>query len=406
MSDEKYAARTSGSERILSRPRIAVIHPLLAAGGGSESRALRLVEALKENYDVDLLTMGDVGLDQLNLSYGTHLVPEEFSIIGLPFPPLIGDRFDAWKAIPLSRFCLRHSNRYDVMISAYNVMNFGRPGIQYIADFSFDDRLRRDFHGDQQRTRSLLYRPSLLRSLYLRWGKLLAGTNDRDWRKNVTVANSLWTREILRRRLGIDSQVVYPPVAGDFPDIAWEEKENGFVCLGRINPQKRIHKVIEILAGVREKGHGVHLHIVGRTDDRSYERVLKQLCERHQPWATFDGPLFGRAKEEFLARHRYGISACRNESFGIATAEMVKAGCLVFVPRQGGQIEIVSEEELIYESVAEAAEKAGRVLESRETQLRLREQLAETARGFSVQRFREESLSIVGRFLGRKEEGA
>lgn len=219
-----------------------MIHPLLAAGGGSESRALRLVEALKENYDVDLLTMGDVGLDQLNLGYGTHLVPEEFSIIGLPFPPLIGDRFDTWKAIPLSRFCLRHSNRYDVM-------NFGRPGIQYIADFSFNDRLRRDFHGDQQGRHSLLYRPSLLRSLYLRWGKFLAGTNNRNWRKNVTVANSLWTREILRRLLGIDSQVVYPPVAGDFPGIAWEERENGFVCLGRITPGALSYSFFKLLFG-------------------------------------------------------------------------------------------------------------------------------------------------------------
>ena len=35
-----------------------------------------------------------------------------------------------------------------------------------------------------------------------------------------------------------------------------------------------------------------------------------------------------------MGRSRYGIQAMENEHFGMATAEMTRAGCLVFAHRQ------------------------------------------------------------------------
>ena len=42
-----------------------------------------------------------------------------------------------------------------------------------------------------------------------------------------------------------------------------------------------------------------------------------------------------------MATHRYGIHGMREEHFGMAPAELARAGCIVWVPRGGGQMEIV-----------------------------------------------------------------
>ena len=46
------------------------------------------------------------------------------------------------------------------------------------------------------------------------------------------------------------------------------------------------------------------------------------------------------------------------EHFGMVVAEMIKAACIVFVPKGGGQVEIVGEDErMIYDDMIEASEK-------------------------------------------------
>ena len=56
----------------------------------------------------------------------------------------------------------------------------------------------------------------------------------------------------------------------------------------------------------------------------------------------------------------------REEHFGMAPAEMARAGCIVWVPRGGGQMEIVGREPaLMYESDDEAVEKISATLGER-----------------------------------------
>src|SRR5258705_14024388 len=71
-----------------------------------------------------------------------------------------------------------------------------------------------------------------------------------------------------------------------------------------------------------------------------------------------------------VARHRYGIHGMSEEHFGMAVAEMVRAGCVVFVPRGGGQGEIVEgDERLLYSGREEAAAKIAQTMsdEGRQT---------------------------------------
>ncbi len=209
----------------------------------------------------------------------------------------------------------------------------------------------------------------------------------------------------MRERYGIEAPTLYPPVADDFPVISYEEREKGFVCIGRWVPEKRVHTVIEILAQVRQKGHDVHLHVVGGSDDSQYVRTLRALCRQHREWVFLEGAVFGEKKKALIARHRFGINACENEAFGIATAEMVKAGCLVWVPNGGGQVEIVNHPSLVYKDSEDAVRKIEKVLNSAETQHSLREHLARGAESFSVENFLKGMREIVRECLEEKRVG-
>jgi glycosyltransferase involved in cell wall biosynthesis len=212
------------------------------------------------------------------------------------------------------------------------------------------------------------------------------------------VSNSVWTRDLLRQRFGVDSEVVYPPVAGEYPDIPWSEREDGFVMIGRLAPEKGFASVVGILAEVRRR-KPVHLHIVGRRERGAYARELEALCRRHGDWIRLEGEMYGPRKAAFLARHKYGISGRRNEAFGIAVADMVKAGCLVWVPDGGGQTEIVDHPALIYSGTGHASALILAALEDPEVEGVLLRHFERRREIFSTGRFIAEIEAVIRDFL-------
>lgn len=382
-------------------PRVAVVHPQLVPGGGSEAGAMWTLQALQDESRLTLVTMGRPDLESMNRKYGTTVDENKLDGRFLRLPPGTRKRFDALRGFRLARYCRRHARNFDVMISAYNVMDFGVAGIQMIADFSFDDALRRELHSANGAAGGGFYKASLGRSFYLGLARALAGSRGDGWKRNLTVANSEWTRDLLRERFGVASDVVYPPVAGGFPAVPWNEREDGFVVIGRLVPEKGVRRVIEILGDVR-KEKPVHLHIIGRRERTAHAREVEELCRRNRDWIHLEGEKYGPEKAEFLARHKYGISGCRNEAFGIAVAEMVKAGSLVWVPDGGGQKEIVAHPGLIYSGRGHAAALILAALGEPAAEAALRYHLEARADLFSSGRFVEKMRGIVRGFLSEK----
>ncbi len=382
-------------------PRVAVIHPDLRGGAGSEARAVWLAEALKTRYRVTLASMGPINLEKLNSMYGTGLSAGEVSTVSLPKPRGLGHSFDALRSYPLGRWAKAAAKEFEVMISCYNMMDFGRRGIQFVADFSFDDELRRSLDPAPSMRRKALYRKSPLRSAYLRLGRMLGRQSDDGWRKNLTIANSEWTRRLLEEKHGLAAEVIYPPVQSEPSGMAWEKRENGFVVLARMAPEKRIERTIAVIGEARRSGLDIHLHILAREDQREYAAEIRDLCQRNSTWAHYEGFVVGERKREMIARHRFGMSSRKSEPFGISVAEMVGAGCIVWVPNGGGQIEIVDHPELIYESDTAAVCSILRVLESPDLQESLRNHLSDRARIFSTERFCRDAGSAVDAFIRR-----
>jgi len=361
--------------------------------------------ALKGDYDVTLISADDVNLSRLNAFCGTTLAPGDFSIQLAPRPLGLRNtsKFAGLKGSFLERYVRRIAPEFDVLISCYGPMDFGRRGIQMIADFSFVEEWRFSLHPGVRSWKRWWYGRSPVRWVYMAVRALVSPSNPEGWRRNVTLSNSDWTASLMRQKYAMESQTLYPPVDRAFPQIPFAERENGFVCLGRISAEKRVDAIIEILSRVRQRGHNVHLHILGGFDESPYARMVKVLADRNRDWVSREGWAIGDRKKQLLACHRYGIHGRENEPFGIAVGEMVNAGCIVFVPNGGGQVEIVNHPALVFRDEADAVHKIEAVLDHDAEQMNLRHHLQQHANRFSVESFQKQIQKAVEEFLEERK---
>jgi len=391
------------------RTRLAIAHVCMGRGG-SEAAALWGIQSLRPDYDVTLVTAGRVregDLEELNRFYGTSLRPSDFRVLEAPVLP--GMRRNgaaaALRGGLFQRFCRRVAGRFDVLVSAYNLCDFGRPAVHFVADFCWDRELQREFDPMPPGAQRWIHREGLLRRAYLAFARSLARRSGRNLfsGEDLIVMNWQWTGGLMEDRYGVrNAPVLYPPVIAEFPCVPFEEKELGFVCIGRVAYENRIETMIEILRRVRALGHDVHLHVIGPIDDSPYGQMVRGLCAENSAWVFAEGQKTGDEKARLLTGHRFGIHGCRWEAFGISVAEMVKAGCIPFVPDTGGQVEIVGEPSLCYRDADDAVSKINSVLRSGNRQRELAERLARHGRQFSTERFMQEFREVVKGFAEKR----
>jgi glycosyltransferase involved in cell wall biosynthesis len=377
------------------RRRVLVVQRTLQPPGGGQSIAAWMIEALKDVHDVTVCTQVPVDFEAINRFYGTAIRPSDVAVVcapstlarmlaPLPLPLVLLKEALFWRRIR-SIF-----GPHDVLISGNNEADFGRPGIQYI-HYPWNLRPRPDLRW---------YHVSVLLHPYYRLCDGLVHFSADGARLNLSLVNSDWTGAVMRRRYGVAPRTVYPPVTATLAEVPWEARQNGFVCVGRIVPEKQVERVIDIVARVRETAPDVRLHIVGTPDAHPlYVRRIRRHVRAQAGWITLHENLPRAELLRLMAGQRYGIHGMRQEHFGIAAAEMVSAGAIVFVPADGGQVEIVGgDERLLYRTRGEAVTRIRRVLSDPAEQARLRAALAARRGLFSGDRFVEAIRGIVTAF--------
>ena len=281
-----------------------------------------------------------------------------------------------------------------MVIGCNNEADFGRPGIQYVHYPKF-----------------LMARPAVdlrwyhasaaLVGLYYRLAARLARLATARIKANLTLVNSAYMAAQVRALHGIEPVVLHPPVPGEFPVVPWAERENGFVCVGRLSREKRLDTIVEILRRIRAGGDDVTLHVAGVPDDEGHVRLLRSLAAQHA-WIRLHVDLPRPDLLHLLARQRYGIHAMLDEPFGIVVAEMLRAGSIVFVPAGAGPAEIVGgEPALCWSDADDAVAKIRAVLRAPERQAALRRRLAERGALYSTERFCAELQAAVRDFTAR-----
>jgi len=370
--------------------------------GGSESNVMWLIEALKSDCDLTVMTTGGWDLDALNHYYGTQIKEEEVALRIAPIPfPARKLSVAALRGSCYQRFARKIAGDYDIRISAYNPTDWGAPAFHFIADFTWHRKIREMLDPP---TPGFAYRDTLLRKAYLQLAKAYGNPSTRNFlRDDVVIANSNWTANLMREQCGVEcAAVVYLPVWTEFPQIPWDEKEQAFVMIGRIAPEKQVERTIAILEAVRQRGHSIRLHLCGQIEDDLYGQRIQELCNDRADWIVPEGRVSGAKKAEILAHCRFGIQTRAAEPFGISVAEMVKAGAIVFAPNAGGQTEILDAPELLFADTQDAVEKISTILSSTDKQSYLRTHLAVRASMFNINRFKDESRAVILQASSRK----
>ena len=388
MSEDKFHSKQQG------RPKVVIGHPMMGRGG-SESNVMWLIEALKRDCDVTVVTTRGWDLAELNEFYGTQVLEDEVKVRIAPVPlPFRNLSAAALRGACYQRFAFQIAGEYDVRISAYNATDWGLPAVHFIADFAWHQALREQLHPC---TPGFIYRDSVIRKAYLQIANAYGRPSGRDvLRDDAVIANSRWTTDRMKEYCGVDCRaVIYPPVWTEFPDVPWEEKDQAFVMIGRISPEKRVERAIGILDAVRRRGQVFQFHLCGQIGDDAYGQQIARLCREHADWIVVEGQVTGKRKARILAGCRFGIQTCEGEAFGISVAEMVKAGAIVFAPNDGGHAEILDAPDLLFGDEVEAVEKVQAVLERTQLQASMRTHLANRAEVFSAQRFMREARACI-----------
>lgn len=373
--------------------------------GGSEAVALWTLQALQRRARITFATASTVDWAALNRAYGTRVDPSAIEVVRIGKLPFVerGDRIVTWQRSHFVSHCRRIARWFDLCISAYNPIDFGKPGIQLIGDFSFNERARLLLYPNAED--QFCHRQSLLRRLYLSAEELLWGwrTQPLAERGDCTVANSSWTATRLERLFRLPAPpVLHPPCAqpAAYPDT--DRDPMSFVCLGRISAEKEIETIIGILDRIRAAGYPVTLEIPGEFGDDAYSVRIARLVSARRTWINTPGFLNSDAKIELFRRSSFAIHACRVEAFGIAVAEMAAFGLIPFVPHDGASREIVNLPELIYQSGTDAVGKIISILETPSRHATLRTELRRRANRYHPSEFVDGLIVLVEQFLGHR----
>jgi glycosyltransferase involved in cell wall biosynthesis len=385
------------------RRKVLLVQPSMQPPGGGNGVAAWMLQALVDEHDVTVLSWRPVDVEPINRFFGTSLDPRRFSTLLTPaWWRHATDRLPVPVALVRGGLLMRHTRRvaprFDVIIGAHNEMDYGRRGIQYIHYPTYwrprpavDLRWYHRF-------------PPMLHGYYFIADRLAGFSMDR-MKGNLTLTNSNWTASHVRRFLGIDAHTVYPPVVGASASVDWSERRAAFVAMGRVSPEKEYERVIRIVARVRMQAAHTSLTIVGTWDantERYYQSLvtLGRALDPAGEWLTFRRDLSRDAVRALLTTTRYGIHGMREEHFGMAPAEMVRAGMIVWVPDGGGQVEIVGDApELRYNTDDEAVDSIVRVMGDAAIARRLREQLRVHGEQFSEVHFMTRVQNIVRDFV-------
>jgi len=380
--------------------RVLFLQPSVQPPGGTSGVAAWMIHALQADYDLSVLTLEPFVAEPINRFYGTRIDPTRVHALRaephlypwlkrLPLPLAL------LKSSLLFRWQHKLAGDFEVLITANNEADLHAHGIQYVhypANLRPRPEVdRRDYHWDW------------LTAPYYAACDRLAGFTRAGVKQNLTLVNSDWTGRLMSRWYdGLATMTLYPPVAGDFQEVPWSDRANDFLCIGRIAPEKDLDRVFDILTAVRERVPDVRLHLIGTGDHSAYCRHIRRVA-RERAWVTLHEDVSRAELVRLISAQRYGIHAMAEEHFGMGVAEMVRAGCLVWVPNGGGQVEIVGgDERLVYRSNAEAVDKITAVLTDDALAERVRAALSPQRERFSEERFVEDFLRVVSDFCEAK----
>jgi glycosyltransferase involved in cell wall biosynthesis len=368
-----------------------------------------MLDVLKNHGSITLLTLERFEPKRIDEYYGTNLVGADIRPVIVSDPVVdLCQRFGVPHGLIKLHALMKAAKRFqreqpdfDLLCSGYDEQDLGRPCLQYL-HYPWNLYPRPDAPpGWNDRW--------FLRSVILAYNLLCRKFSDFSYQRvyqNLTLVNSGWTGEKARERYSeLSYLVMNPPALAQKIDDDGSRRARRFLSIGRCAQEKEWLKLIDIVTGLRERGHEVGLTLAGSRNTKSYEDQVRARIEEAGGWAQLKLDFSREELQELLMTHRYGLHGMKEEHYGMAVAELVLGGCLASVPDDGGQVEIVRNPQLRYRSVSDAVEKWDRVLSSETLQKDLLAEQRAIRGHLTKERFLGEYDRIVSLCLERGVEG-
>ena len=373
-----------------------VIHGDIYGFGGAENHAIKIIKILEElDFDVTVLHAG-----------GALDAPRIHKQVGISLDPVrvrfqqaqVFVRHPTWfenSLLMRYAFVLREARGLaesaDLVVGTYGETPLeARVLVQsmHIPLFFFD-RESLGYLGVQNPKRLML----AIRKAYVLAARLIGGWSRQAVERGVMLTNSKWTGAQFRRhypagRVETIYHGAHTRIDSTSPQyLPFEERANTVVLVGRVVPFKRVHLAIEIVDGLRARGHAVELLIIGGGGGAYADSIAEMLAAR--PHAQWRRDLPRDDMEQLIARQRWGLHCAEFEHYGLAPLELQRLGCVTFVHDSGGQAEAVSDDTLKYRDVDDAIRNIDQVMTDKDLAFRLFAALPKTVAAHEPETHRE-----------------
>jgi glycosyltransferase involved in cell wall biosynthesis len=150
-------------------------------------------------------------------------------------------------------------------------------------------------------------------------------------RMDVVLVNSENVRQRLQHYLGVDAQVVYPPV--DTASFEWIADEGYYLSVARLTPNKRVDVIVEAFLRMPSK----RLVVLSGGPELSRLKAMAAGATNIQ----FEGWLTEASLRQWVGNAYAAIYLPVDEDFGMSPVECMAAGKPVIGVAEGGLLETV-----------------------------------------------------------------
>lgn len=229
-------------------------------------------------------------------------------------------------------------------------------------------------------------------------------------RYKYIVCNSKFTKTFIDQSFGINSMVIYPPVATE--QIKPGQKENLIISVGRFSKHQLHPKKQEVLIEVFKEVYKIapkwKLVLAGQAkkEDEKYLRALKKSARGIGIKIITNMPV-DKLREEYAKTSIYwhatgfGEDEQKNpermEHFGISTVEAQAAGAVPVVVGRGGQKEIIENGKngFLWETKADLYEQTLELIRNSDLREKISEAAVKNSKRFSLAIFKSEYEKIL-----------
>lgn len=370
-----------------------VVHPQFKVGGGAELVSVKIIEWLisQKNYSVAILTLsGSTVFELTDLGLPDDLI-SKVAVLQARCPSVIrnaGGRYELLKLAYLHRAARSICRSYDLCISTYNEIDFGTKGFQYIHHPSF---ARRDILERYKIVgkESIIDRIKLIQKAYYALLRRVSMDDIKGYMRNVTAVNSEFMKMVVKMAYSLDAYVVYPGFLPDdeFQGTPWENREFGFVSVGRIGHDKAYDQLIKAFTRLGIAFPGAKFVVVGRVEN---ERIKKDIEKQVSMLGLNVKTVYNADRDtliDILSRNKFYIHARQYEHFGISALEAAYYGCIPIVHNSGGVIEIVRTDLLRYSDFNDLVNKVRILVNEHKVRAEVLQSIKDDIRRFKEKEF-------------------